>query len=336
MEERLSSILEQYNPYDNGAKRLITLCAQDLISWLHKKAVFKNHGTGEFKSVTFEADAAQLCTIDNHPAIIHLEIQSGGDANMEQRLLEYNTLAYRYYRHPALSYVIYLRTGGKRPKPPLVRVSPDGKEILRFHYETLELGEMRCEDLFEKNLRGLLPLIPLCENGARREVVEHIIALLTTNDDTMTTRELLALTSLFASLAFTSSEDQQWLDRRFKMLDDILRETPMYKSIERRAREEALVEGREKGREEGREEGREKGHEEERQLRLSSLRQKLLMLQHKRFPQLSQLASKRVAQITRPDILEDLMVKLALAQDSDEAQEALLALAQNDQANTAS
>ncbi|TMC18687.1 MAG: hypothetical protein E6J34_16465 [Chloroflexi bacterium] len=104
------------------------------------------------------------------------------------------------------------------------------------------------------------------------------------------------------------------------MLDDILRETPMYKSIERRAREE----------------GREEGLEKERKLRLSSLRQKLLMLQQKRFPQLSQMASKRVAQITRPDVLEDLMVKLALAQDSDEAEEALLVLAQSDQANTAS
>jgi len=175
--------LFQYNPYDNGSKRLITLCTQDLISWLHKTAVFQKHGTGEFKSIPFEADAVQICTIGNDPAVIHLEIQSEGDKNMEQRLLEYNTLAYRYHGHPVLSYVIYLRTGGKRFTPPLVRVSPDGEEILRFHYKTIELGKMRCEELFEKNLPGLLPLIPLTENGARREVIEQIITLLTTNDD---------------------------------------------------------------------------------------------------------------------------------------------------------
>ena len=132
------------------------------------------------------------------------------------------------------------------------------------------------------------------------------------------------------------------------MLDDILSETPIYKSIERRGlergieqglergieqglklglkqgRTEGLAEGRTEGRTEGLAEGLAEGHEEERQLRLSSLRQKLLLLQQKRFPQLSQLASKRVAQITRPDVLEDLMVKPALAQDSDEAEEALL------------
>lgn len=96
------------------------------------------------------------------------------------------------------------------------------------------------------------------------------------------------------------------------MLNDILRETPIYQSIKRT------------------------GLEEEREQRVTSLRPKILLLQHTRFPKLSQLANKRVAQITRPDVLEDLMLKLALAQDSDEAQEALMALAQGDQANSAS
>ena len=305
--------------------------------------MFTKQGIGEFKSVTIDADAMQFCTINDFPVVIHLEIQSGEDRNMEQRLLEYNTLAYRYFRSPVLSYVVYLRAGGRRPKSPLVRLSPDGQEILRFHYEYIELADMPYDDLFAKNLRGLLPLVPFSKDGASREVVEQIIARLTINDDTIA-RELLTLTSLFASLAFTSSDDQQWLERRFKMLDDILRETPMYKSIERRAREEGLEKGLEKGLEEGLEkglekgleEGLEKGHEEERQLRLSSLRQKLLVLLQKRFPQLHQLASKRMAQITRPDVLEDLMVQLALAQDPNEAQEALLSLAQNDQAHTAS
>ena len=35
-------------------------------------------------------------------------------------------------------------------------------------------------------------------------------------------KELLALTRLFASLAFKSKEDQEWLGRRFAMLKDIL------------------------------------------------------------------------------------------------------------------
>ncbi|TMC20076.1 MAG: hypothetical protein E6J34_13745 [Chloroflexi bacterium] len=103
------------------------------------------------------------------------------------------------------------------------------------------------------------------------------------------------------------------------MLDDILSETPAYKSIERK--------GLEKGLEKGREEGIAMGHEEERQLRLSSLRQKLLTILENRFPKLHPLTKKLTAQITRPDVLENLMVQLALARNFNEAQEALLEMA---------
>jgi hypothetical protein len=37
-------------------------------------------------------------------------------------------------------------------------------------------------------------------------------------------RGTMALTSLFASLAFKSQEDQLWLKRRFEVLKDILRQ----------------------------------------------------------------------------------------------------------------
>lgn len=87
------------------------------------------------------------------------------------------------------------------------------------------------------------------------------------------------------------------------MPDDILSEAPAYQSIKRR------------------------GREEERQLRVSSLRQKLLTIFENRFPKLQPLTKKLVVHITRPEVLEDLMVKLALAKDFNDAQEALLELA---------
>jgi len=108
-------------------------------------------------------------------ALYHLEIQSGPDADMAQRLLEYNVLAYRRYQCPVSSYVIYLRKGGERPQPPLVRTLPDGKEILRFDYIDIELPDYIPEDLFATGLRGLFPLIPFSAGGARKEVIEEIM-----------------------------------------------------------------------------------------------------------------------------------------------------------------
>lgn len=110
------------------------------------------------------------------------------------------------------------------------------------------------------------------------------------------------------------------------MFNDILRKTPMYKSIASRAREEGFAEGFAKGR------------EEEQQLHIATLCEKALMVQHthKQFYRLSQLVCACISEITKPDVLLDLIITLALAQDADEAEKALLPFAPNNQANSAS
>ena len=57
--------------------------------------------------------------------------------------------------------------------------------------------------------------------------------------------DLLPVTELLASLVLKDQADQEWIKRRFAMLQDALRETPAYQRI--------LQEGREEGREEERE-----------------------------------------------------------------------------------
>lgn len=102
------------------------------------------------------------------------------------------------------------------------------------------------------------------------------------------------------------------------MLDDILSEAPAYQSIKRQGVEEGL--------------------EQARQLRLNFSRQMLSILLEDRFPKLHPSTKKIIAQITRPDVLEDLTIKLTRAKDYSEAQEAFLivAAASNDQADAAS
>jgi len=169
----------------------------------------------------------------------------------------------------------------------------------------------------EKGLPGLLPLVPLAKGGAKREVIEQVIARLAPPGGS-TRKELLALTRLFASLALKSQEDQIWLRRRFDMLRDILRETPAYQEILEEGREEGL----EKGLRDGLEEGLAKGREQERQRCLQSLREKLLKIVQTRFPRLKTSAKGLVAVIEQPEKLEDLLIRVASASTTDEAREA--------------
>jgi len=99
------------------------------------------------------------------------------------------------------------------------------------------------------------------------------------------------------------------------MLQDILRETKAYREMTKESRQE----GREEGIREGREEGIREG-------KLEGLREALLTLVQARFsnPKVTRLAKGQAAIIDDPAILQDLILKVGLAQTLEEAQRDLL------------
>ena len=73
--------------------------------------------------------------------------------------------------------------------------------------------------------------------------------------------------------------------------------------------QEVLKQGREEGRDEG---------------RVSALQQAVLSLTRTRFPQIQALAETQVARIEQSEVLADLIPKIALAQNAEEALQHLL------------
>ncbi len=88
-------------------------------------------------------------------------------------------------------------------------------------------------------------------------------------------------------------------------MHDLLRESPFYQEI--------LQEGREKGLEEGLEKGK-----------LEGSRETLLKVVRARFPKMVRLTKKLTAVIDDSETLEDLIVKVSMAQTLEEAQKYLL------------
>jgi len=263
----------------------------------------------KFESFDIEADAIQETLFCDKLALVHVEFQSGPDTKMAQRLLEYLVMAYRRYKCPVISYVIYLKKCAL-PKPPLVLTLPNGEECLRLNYKVIALHQTPYEELLAKGLKGLLPLIPFALNGARRDVVEELIMRLLPAHDTVE-KELLTLLQLFASLAFDAKDiaSQEWLKRRFKVLNDILRETPAYQWI--------LEEGR----------------EEERVERLRFLHDFLVETVQDRFPMLVSEAKILVERMQDVKVLEDLTRKISRAPTLEIAEQYLSAAKQRQAMN---
>ena len=182
---------------------------------------------------------------------------------------------------------------------------PNKEEVLQFHFRSIDVGRLSAEDILRTNQPGLYPLLPLTEGGARREKVEMMFGKL--GGTGKTELELIGFT--LASLVFNreNKADQDWLIRRFHEMHDILRETPIYQEI--------LKEGREEGLEKGREEGQ-----------IEALRRAVVQIVLQRFPKLVRLAREKVAFAEDSDILLDLIGKLSVAADVENAKQCLLAI----------
>jgi hypothetical protein len=283
----------------------MAICAQDFLDWLHPGTFFTGKLSGKFESFEIEADAIHETILRDKQGLAHFEFQSGPDPAMVQRILEYLVIAFRHYNCPVTSYVIYLKPCKNVPKTPFILKSADGEEILRLNYHVIMLAEIPYDTLLTKGLRGLLPLVPLAAGGAKREVIEEVIQRLLPAHDTIS-KELLALARLFASLAFDKEdvENQEWIKRRFIVLQDIFRDTPAYQYTL--------------------EEGRKEEREKQLQARLQAQGNTLLTIIQARFPALNKLAQKQIAKIKDVTILERVLAGVGSALTLEDAQHALL------------
>jgi predicted transposase YdaD len=292
-------------PWDDSLKKLVQADPQAFVSWFVPDASFTGARPHELKHWTLEVDALLGVQANGQDMLLHLEFQTYNDPAMAERLLRYNVLARSEHRLPVLSCVIYLLGGGEASPSPLSWILPTGQEVLQFHYQSIELKALLPEEVLRTGLTGLLPLLPLTKNGARREIVETMFSRLLAAKKI----ELVPIGYTLASLAFSRENpgDQDWLFRRFHEMHDILRETPIYQEILKEGREEGLEQGLQRG-------------------QLEALRQAVVEVVVERFPRLVRLTKKQVALIEDPEVLRHVLVKVSIAQSAQEAREHLLAV----------
>jgi predicted transposase YdaD len=216
-------------PWDDSLKKLVHADPQAFVSWFVPGASFIGARPHELKNWTLEVDALLEVKVDGEDMLLHLEFQTYSDPEMAERLLRYNVLARSEHKLPVLSCVIYLLVEGEVLPSPLIWMVPSRREVLQFHYLSIELGALSSERLLHAGQTGLLPLLPLTKSGARREIVETMFRELLGAKR----MELVPIGYTLASLAFSRENpaDQVWLLRRFHEMHDILRETPIYQEI---------------------------------------------------------------------------------------------------------
>ena len=160
--------------------------------------------------------------------------------------------------------------------------------------------EVKTEALLQRGLKGILPLVPLTQDGQDHDAINHVIKELR-QPGVKKAEELLSLTYGLAGLVVEEEIERDWLERRFAMIDDVIKESWTFQKMKQ----------------EGRQEGRQEGQ-------LQMQRQNLIQLIQARFPTLVQLAQEVCNAIQALEVLQDLFQKVLYAKDELEVRQLLL------------
>lgn len=181
-----------------------------------------------------------------------------------------------------------------------------GKETVHlFFFDTIKLWEIPGAFFKQPGIEGLLPLLPLTQDGTHYEVVDEMIASL----ERAGKGHLLSLAFTFATLVFQSEQDRDWLRKRFSMLSgDILEDSWGYQELTAHARQKGLREGE-----------------------LQARREAVLDIVQERFSPLVTLVSSHIQKIDDTTLLRRLNVKLSAAQTMQVAEQTFRALVQDAQ-----
>ncbi|HLG65653.1 MAG TPA: hypothetical protein VKY19_27275 [Ktedonosporobacter sp.] len=293
-------------PWDNTMRALVRTSPQAFVSLVFPNARYIKERPEQLKNWQLEVDALLEVAVEDQKMLLHLEFQTYNDADMPERLLRYNVLAQGEYKMPVVSCVIYLLRDGPVQQPPLQWLAPTGTHIITFTYMCIEIGAFTRADILATGQTGLLPFIPLTLDGATRDSVQQMFATL----ESTANKELELVGFAMASLVLmrTNPEDWEWLKRRYKIMQDLLRETPIFQMI--------FAEGRTEGEAKGRIEGEAKGRTEG---ILAGRRKTLVHLVSKRFPRLQASAEQQVLHVDDPELLDNLIIDLSVAHDEQEA-----------------
>jgi hypothetical protein len=208
-----------------------------------------------------------------------------------------------------LSSVVCLQHDSNVVQSPYKLPFPGKEAVHLFFFDTIKLWEIPGAFSKQEGIEGLLPLLPLAQDGVHYDVVDDMIASL----ERAGKSNLFSLAYNFASLVFKSKQDQDWLRKRFAMLSgDMLEDSWAYR--------EMTAEARQKGIEKGLREGE-----------LQARREAVLDIVQERFPPLLTLVSSHIQNIDDTTFLRRLIVKLSAAQTVQEAEQTFRALVKDAQ-----
>ena len=304
----------------------------------------------EFQGEELKGDGVWLIEGPEGPLyLVEIEYQSVLDTTMPLRSLEYLARAKKKHwktcgKLPVIAVVIYLFDEMNMPDCPLHWPAPHGQTAMVFHYLIIKMKELPREDLLALREPALWPLILLTGGTVDRILIEEMFAELLEQKLYNT----LPLSHTIAAW-FLQGDDLTWLNKEYQKMYEFFKDSPALqwmeesgRADERKKADQRILEERKKAALEERKKANQRALEErkkanqraleERKKTLITLKQTVIELVSQRFPTLKRLAKVQVQALKQPELFQQVFLRLSLANDVNEAQNVLLSLNENEEA----
>jgi predicted transposase YdaD len=165
-------------PFDTTFKHLIELRPGDIVAFLGVQDVRSVELVdADLSTIVAAADKALRVRTGRCEFLVHLEFQTGADADLDSRLFGYNALLYRQHGLPVWTvlFVLTPKADNKRWTGKFEIKLPTGRRCHTFEYHVIRVWQLASADVLEGSL-GLLPLAPLCQDATDNvaSVVRHM------------------------------------------------------------------------------------------------------------------------------------------------------------------
>ncbi len=294
--DRKTSSQDQQQPYDNLLKSLLEGREKEMLPYFLPEAEYQETLDVEVHRTTLRVDRVYKILYRGQLHILHLEFESGSDTDMDTRLLDYHAYLYRKYKFPVLSIIVYpFRTS--MATSPLQEMS--GKvALVTFHFQVFPLWQLHAEQYVREHALFMYALLPTM-TGANADLLNKAISEMVEyyqGNNERLARELRWMGIVLRRADTVALNEKRIVQERLNMYDDLMERDPKMRKIF--AEKEA--QGETKGLQEG-----------------------FVDIVETLFPDLADLARRRVAGITEKNTLRLLLRGVAAASDEAEAKRLL-------------
>ncbi len=225
---------------DQGAKAVIQLRPEDYI----KQALPDAEYLGPLPTDVATEPQLLLDTLyriryHNIECAINIEVQAALDKQMPACLFQYGSRAIGVHGLSVISVVFWLHKTGVVPASPY-QLWVDDRPIVSWHYINIEMRKLSASDMLNTRPLGLLPFIPFMK-GANEQAAEQAMQRLKAQAPEEQTDTLAFSLAVFIAKVFKSEDLALAIVRRVFMSTDIFKDSPLYQTLVREAREEERV-----------------------------------------------------------------------------------------------